>query len=624
MKNFHNLDPKQNSMKVQNFFRVNQLDGKNSNPLREIHDAHYSSIEKESQKNLNNSNVYNSHLNQPILITKNLPKAFDIKENKSNSNSLNKKNNNGNIVFKRSSSFGNSNHQAYNLLKVNNFICKNDTSNTSRFIDKSLKNKKNNIYILKQDFSDLDETKETAKINKQNNLNSKKIKTFNNSNANYNNIDYNRTQDNFSAIKIINNNFNEIKITPINLFNNITNNNFLSKNKSRLKPLSVEKNRNQHSFNQIDFSEIIETQKPKINLNEGINYKFKNGYKYHFNLSKINCYFLKEIKISNISNEFQEEIKTFCSKIKINKNYLKIIDYKLNYPENYNTIVVEYPTGGENLFDIVRSAGFYDEKNLISIILVILKNLIEIQNEDNFINVPFCLCDIFYNIKDHIKIIPPIIRKMNFNDNNKNNLCICKKVLLNLKKFYKDNNNISSLCLSFFIMQLITQNLIFELKSFEYLINIQKERQKCCLVHLLLDIEKKFFNSKKDLLFSSFLKLYPVSLIYFIHECSLFENNEINFSTLMNQDLMNIYEISEKISVSKRELIKIVSIEEENKFCKLENFLKKFRMIYKNLNIDPGLFNKKLQDRKIISNLSRAFNVDKRVLINKIINIIEQ
>ena len=630
MKNFYNLDLIQSN--INSFFGLNQLDKKNLNSLREIHDIRYSSLEKDHKKgDLNNDNVQNSNLNQPILITKNLPKAFNIKPNKSNSNLVKKKNINDNYIStKRSSSLDKSdkNRQEQNILKINNFFCITDTANTAGLIDPNLNNKikKKRIYNLKSELSDLEQTKETTKINLPINLCSKNYQTFSNSNVNYDNIDYNIVQENFSAVKILNNNFNNTGFSTNNIFNNINNiknNNSLSKNKPRLKPLSLDKNRSQYSLNQYDFDEIIENKKAIINLNEGLNYKFKNGYKYHFNLSKINCYFLKEIKIENISNDFKEGVKIFNSKYKYNKNYLKIIETKLNCPENYFTIVFEYPIGGENLYDIVKSTGFYDLKNLISIIIVIIKNLIDIQNDVNFINVPFCLCDIFYNINNHIKIIPPLIRKINFNDNNKNNFCHCKKIILNLKKFYSDNN-ISSLCLSIFIMQIISQNLIFELKSFDYLINIQQEKEKCCLVHMLLNIEKKFFNNKKDLLFSSFLKLYPVSLINFIHECSLFENNKNNFSSLMSQDLMNIYEISETINISKRELIKIVRIEEENNFYNFESFLRNFKVIYNNLNFKPGVFNKTLQVRKIISNLSRAFNIDKRILINKIINIIEK
>ena len=52
----------------------------------------------------------------------------------------------------------------------------------------------------------------------------------------------------------------------------------------------------------------------------------------------------------------------------------------------------------------------------------------------------------------------------------------------------------------FAIMQIITQNLIFDMSSYKYTLNILKNYKKtiskdhCCFAHLLLNIEKTYFN----------------------------------------------------------------------------------------------------------------------------------
>ena len=79
---------------------------------------------------------------------------------------------------------------------------------------------------------------------------------------------------------------------------------------------------------------------------------------------------------------------------------------------------MQYPTGGESLNDIINSVGFYDQNILFDIVTKIYKAIIKIKvdkNNENYKNVFFCLCDILVNLNEHIKIIPPIIRKMNTN-----------------------------------------------------------------------------------------------------------------------------------------------------------------------------------------------------------------
>ena len=94
---------------------------------------------------------------------------------------------------------------------------------------------------------------------------------------------------------------------------------------------------------------------------------------------------------------------------------------KFNLQKNY-CIILEYPTGGENLNDIINSIGFYDVKLLLNITQIIYECLSNIRTDKNNKGINFCLCDIYININNHIKIIPPFIRNIQINKSN----CKCK------------------------------------------------------------------------------------------------------------------------------------------------------------------------------------------------------
>ena len=97
------------------------------------------------------------------------------------------------------------------------------------------------------------------------------------------------------------------------------------------------------------------------NINEGITYKIKNGFKYYFNLRNINIYFLKEVQY-NLAKGVATSIKSWNEIYSENINYLNIISRKLNTPENHYTFIIEYPLGGESLYDIVNSIGLNEPK----------------------------------------------------------------------------------------------------------------------------------------------------------------------------------------------------------------------------------------------------------------------
>ena len=365
----------------------------------------------------------------------------------------------------------------------------------------------------------------------------------------------------------------------------------------------------------------------QINLNEGISYNVLNGYKYHFNISNVDIYLLKEINNIYIK-KLKDQIKLWKKKYNEESIFMQILDIKLNVPEGYSTIVIEHPIGGENLTNFINSIGFYNENLLLKIISKLYKYIIFFQNDNYFKNILFCLCDIFLDVDGQIKIIPPLIRKISYLCNIvgvENEKCLCKYYFEKIKDMYEINRNCTSLfCLGFSIIQLITQNLIFKMKSFDKLINHKNnELKKCCLVHTLLTIEILFCSKQEDLLLSKFLELYPKPLIQFLHDCTDFNGKNSNQSyERLNQkkENTNSNEINLKIEV--KELLKLVELPKNN-YCKFEKFLENFEILYKNFNIIPDAFNYSLKKKKILSNLSRAFNIEKEEGIKTFLQIIK-
>ena len=254
----------------------------------------------------------------------------------------------------------------------------------------------------------------------------------------------------------------------------------------------------------------------------------------------------------------------------------------------------------------------------------VYKNILIFQNKNDFNNIPFCLCDIFVDVYDQIKIIPPLIRKISYlyNQYNENEKCLCKHNFDKIKKIFEINNNyISNFCLGLAIIQLITQNLIFKMKSFDIFINDKKnnkELKKCCLVHTLLTIEILFADKKRDLLLSNFLELYPRTLIQFLHECTDFNGKNSNQSY---ERLMGIKD-NNNSKIAIKELLKIIELP-KNSYCELSEFLKSFEILYKNFSINSDGFKNSLKKKKIISCLSRTFNIKKEKLLEYILRIID-
>ena len=344
---------------------------------------------------------------------------------------------------------------------------------------------------------------------------------------------------------------------------------------------------------------------------------------------------LKEINNKYIK-KIIEPIKKWSNQYNDEEIFLKILDIKINMPEGCSTIVLEHPIGGENLTNFINSIGFYNEDLLSKIISEIYHYIILCQN-DNFVNdVPFCVCDIFLDLNENIKILPPLIRKISnlYNNNNKEDEnCICKNYIEKIKNMYEIKmNNISFFCLGFSIIQLVSQNLLFKMKSFNIFVNHKnnKDLEKCCLLHSLLNIEKLFCDKKEDLFLYNFLNLYPKHLSEFLHECTEFSptraNPSYSYEKLIpkkkhNNNNKNNHNEKEN-NVKIKELLKLVELPKNN-YCKFEKFLENFEILYKNFNTQPDVFNYALKKKKILSSLSRAFNIEKLEGIKTILQIIK-
>ena len=168
-------------------------------------------------------------------------------------------------------------------------------------------------------------------------------------------------------------------------------------------------------------------------------------------------------------------------------------------------------------------------------------------------------------------------------------------------------------------MQTITQNLIFDMSSYKYILNLIKTSKKkvfqeyCCFVHLLLTIEKKYFNNNKYLLFSNFLNLYPKSLLSLLHECTNFKNNNVSSSN----EFLNLYDTNKNLNLSMKEILDITTTP-ENTFIKFETFLSDFEILFKDIKINPEIYLRKLNSNKVIHVLSRTFGLDKEIFRNKL------
>ena len=395
----------------------------------------------------------------------------------------------------------------------------------------------------------------------------------------------------------------------------------------------LQSNKRNNDNNEIEYNKDIlkyikRNRMDKVNI--GITYKIYNGYKYYFDIQNGQIYILKEVPF-NIGKGIIHSLEEWSKKYENDELYLKIYGHENNHNLKQTIWIIQYPRGGETLYDVINSVGFYDQNILFNIVTKIYKSIIKLKEYYKNLNVPFCLCDIYIDVNEHIKIIPPFIRNINLNINKKNTFCKCKKYILLFQKIFNINKGfISFFCLGLLIIQIITQNLMFELNSFKYIlkkiknnnsINNDSSMKKCCFVHLLLDNENQRLNGKDYLLFSQFLNLYPKSLLDFLHKCTNFEN-EIPSSA---SEFLNLYDTDKNLNLSFKEILGITNLI-ENKYIQLEDFLNTFgfKCEKMNLNINKEEYIRKLNSYKIFHILSRVFGIDKENFYNKFIKKIEK
>ena len=518
-------------------------------------------------------------------------------------------------------------------IKLNNY---NYNNNYQRKVIPPIMNKNDKIIFDSESLFSIKKTQ----ISNINNINYSKIQK-NKSNSNLNLLEQQgKTFTNFKNDIHLNYDGDRRSLPVKNINNNITKKNEKSKVS---RPNSEDNNKINYEINNTNINEkdkinkrieelIISKKVPPKDLNEGIFFKYRNGYKYFFDLNRIDCYLLMEISENDINS-----VEEWNINYRKCKNYLKIIGYQKYEVDNsqmsHYTIVIEHPIGGENFYDIINSIGFYDIKLLLNISQTIYECLSIIKNDKNNMNIIFCLCDIFLNANNHIKIIPPFIRYIN--NKSSHSLCECKKYIFKIINLFNyDKKNTSLVCFGMSLIQLITQNLLFKMSSFNYLINNDThinnitnilKYKKCCFIHTILNIESNLFDSKNDLLLSQFIKLYPNYVTDFIHICTHFNYDE-SYDKIYKHEFLNIYDISNHIEIYFKELLKIIAFDPKynQNDITYDSFLEKFKKIYEKLDINSYVFFRVLHHKKIINTLNRAFNTNKSSDIDKLLKIIER
>ena len=617
----------------------------------------YSNEGLKSFKSNSNSNIpfniyinyhQNNKLNTNLIYNSNL--ESDINNNYSSNNS-----NNSKEKFSKNSSFKQKNMNSGSGSSSSNKLVFNPSSITNQRIMKKSSDTEispssiNNLYLGNKKY------KELKKLN--NHLSYSNI-NYNFNKNNYKNYYYNKSEKNTklspSQEKSINSQSREKNHTKTQIdFEKKSRPNYYENLIYELEnkyPTGSKFNINSAAEYNINLLEKFTKKKNINNLNIGIIYKINNGYKFFFSIANGQIYILKEYNI-NYETEILSLIKEWNKKYENDGIYLKIYKDDIAIMQN---IAIQYPSGGESLNDIINSVGFYDQNYLFDIVTKIYKTITKIKedkNNDNYINIPFCLCDIFINVNEHIKIIPPSIRKIQISSNEANNLnsqnlykkpCNCKYNLTLLQQQFNINrNSISYFCLGFLIIQIITQNLIFEMNSFKSIFKKIKKKlnnnnfnnfishksinkdnnyieKNCCLAHLLLDSEKQL-KGNEYLLFSHFLNLYPKSLLSFLHECTNFKNIKPSSSN----EFLNLYDTNKNLNLSMKEILEITTLP-KNEYIGIEDFLNNFKKLYKDANINSNDFIRKLNYNKVISVLSRSFDIDKEKFLNQIIKIIEE
>lgn len=446
---------------------------------------------------------------------------------------------------------------------------------------------------------------------------------FTNSNNNNNNSNYGNGGNN--------NNNNNIRVNLIKpQYDNSNSNTYSSQ--TILSPFNKTYTQSYLPTIRTEDDVVSNNKKPKtkkLSIEHGVTYKTGNGYKYYFHIPSMELYLLYEIKFTDIGNLIQRIDEWNTHHIN-NSLYLHITQTLINVPEGYITIVIEQPLG-ERIVDILESTGFMNE----NFITTITKQLLDNYSNDSINNV--CICDLYFDIYEKVKIIPSFITEQI----KPKKQCTCKFMLDILSKNLNFNvNNNKYMHIGLIILKLMIGNLNLDILNY-IILKVQNtstsktfmKMKKCCLMHLLFDIEHMYLQSTSSSYSSSHLTLkniitnvYSDSFIKLL--CCLLSfdthNKQVNYiskyiSILSHMSYNRVY-------VSMKELLKVVKLKHETY---INDFINRLFFVLSSLsgNIANSSdstalskeFVKRLNEKKcVLFFLSYMFDVDKEEFVERI------
>ena len=188
---------------------------------------------------------------------------------------------------------------------------------------------------------------------------------------------------------------------------------------------------------------------------------------------------------------------------------------------------------------------------------------------------------------------------------------------------YKHRNSTPDVALN----KTVFQNLLFKSRSYNILIRTNTNKNpnsenNCCLLHSLLNIEEE----SKNAFLSSFLSFYDSNLLNFIHQCTKFDNDNNNINSISDypdSNFLDCYkDIKNNLSISIKEIFKIISFTQDNEYISQNNFFKTFELLFKEMKMNSNNFKKLLHENKVINVLIRSFDIDKNEFKSKFRKII--
>lgn len=343
----------------------------------------------------------------------------------------------------------------------------------------------------------------------------------------------------------------------------------------------------------------------KFLIEDGITYKISNGLKWYFHIPSIQLFMLKEVTFNN-ANGLIQTIKDWNSLYSNNENYLKIHHTLFNVPEGFITVVLEQPLGA-SLNEVITSTGFLGE----SFLLTIAKNLINILQSNKNAKL-FCVCELFFDFFEKIKIIPPFL-------DNKDKTCNCH---LFLEQLSKEGIIIDSIfSLGFVLIKLAVGNM--DIKSLHLPIILGKSMKKCCLLHSLIETEKDIFqNNDKNLLISDFLNFYSKNFEDFLCQTLSF-NNKRSIDIIKKHKWISSCVMKEKVKISNKELLKVVKFSKGEKnqdiYEFMDNFSIVFHNLYRNLDFQNDYLKNVYEKKNIVHFLSLIYEIEDEEFIEKMV-----